>query len=309
MVININDQNKKDIGTFVNDFESLAMQTEQLLLDESFKVLDGTNRRKLDEFDAIVPVIVANFLEQGRQFVQNIVPTVYTDGIRKADTLLRRNGETVINKPDYVQIHQETMQAQAQTMFDNVRKSAETIQSNSNNLSRQLRRQLNLREQKVLTPALLKEGNDILKKNLEARGITGLVDKSGKVWNISRYSKMLSQTEVIRTYREALFTRLIENNEDLVRIVHLNYHPECPLCTPWSGKIISLTGKTKGYPTRAQAEASGLFHPQCDHVEYDVKDTKVTKNPVIKLNKEGINFAQRNGINPQELEGNINKGA
>jgi hypothetical protein len=39
----------------------------------------------------------------------------------------------------------------------------------------------------------------------------------------------------------------------------------CELCQPWQGKILSITGKTKGYPTLEEAKAAGLFHPRCRH--------------------------------------------
>src|SRR5690606_18083284 len=32
-------------------------------------------------------------------------------------------------------------------------------------------------------------------------------------------------------------------------------------CRPWEGKVLSLTGRTPGYSTVAEARAAGLFHP------------------------------------------------
>ena len=37
------------------------------------------------------------------------------------------------------------------------------------------------------------------------------------------------------------------------------------MCKPWNGRIVSLTGATTDYPTMTQAEADGLFHPNCRH--------------------------------------------
>lgn len=39
----------------------------------------------------------------------------------------------------------------------------------------------------------------------------------------------------------------------------------CPLCTPWEGRVLSISGNTEGYPTVADARAAGLFHPNCTH--------------------------------------------
>lgn len=57
--------------------------------------------------------------------------------------------------------------------------------------------------------------------------------------------------------------RIISQGHDLVRIS--THNTDCPLCKPWEGKILSLTGKTKGYPTLEQARVAGLFHEGCRH--------------------------------------------
>ncbi len=36
-----------------------------------------------------------------------------------------------------------------------------------------------------------------------------------------------------------------------------------PLCSPWLGKVFSLTGATAGYPTLDEARATGFHHPNC----------------------------------------------
>src|SRR5690606_37576968 len=36
-------------------------------------------------------------------------------------------------------------------------------------------------------------------------------------------------------------------------------------CRPWEGRVLSLSGATPGYPTLAEAQGSGLFHPSCTH--------------------------------------------
>ena len=35
----------------------------------------------------------------------------------------------------------------------------------------------------------------------------------------------------------------------------------CELCSDWEGEVVSLDGATPGYPTLAEAEGAGLFHP------------------------------------------------
>lgn len=56
------------------------------------------------------------------------------------------------------------------------------------------------------------------------------------------------------------------NNLDL--IIVSTHGDACPLCTPWEGVVLSITGKTEGYYTYEQAKTSGLMHPNCEHNTY-----------------------------------------
>jgi hypothetical protein len=39
----------------------------------------------------------------------------------------------------------------------------------------------------------------------------------------------------------------------------------CPICIPWVGRVLSVTGDTRGYPTVKDARDAGLWHPNCGH--------------------------------------------
>ena len=102
-----------------------------------------------------------------------------------------------------------------------------------------------------------------MEKTGEAQGLVAFVDRSGREWNMSTYVEMLARTTVMKIHNEAVKNEFIAHGEDLVII---SYHlPTCEMCKPWNGKIVSLTGATKDYPTMTEAEADGLFHPNCRH--------------------------------------------
>ena len=102
-----------------------------------------------------------------------------------------------------------------------------------------------------------------MEKTSEAQGLVAFVDRSGREWNMSTYVEMLARTTVMKIHNEAVKNEFIAHGEDLVII---SFHlPTCEMCKPWNGKIVSLTGATKDYPTMTQAEADGLFHPNCRH--------------------------------------------
>lgn len=102
-----------------------------------------------------------------------------------------------------------------------------------------------------------------MQKVSASKGITAFIDKSGRSWNMATYCEMLTRTSTMQVFHQAKVKEYLAHGEDLVIVtVH---EPTCPKCAPWGGKILSLTGETKGYPTMEEAKASGLFHPNCRH--------------------------------------------
>jgi len=67
----------------------------------------------------------------------------------------------------------------------------------------------------------------------------------------------------MQAHLEGTANRLVEQGHDLIKVS--THRGACELCQPWQGKILSITGKTKGYPTLEEAKAAKLFHPRCRH--------------------------------------------
>ena len=97
-------------------------------------------------------------------------------------------------------------------------------------------------------------------------GITYFTDTAGRRQNISNYVNKKSLTLVMDCMRAGLFYEAISKGVDLVKIVHLNIHPHCPLCAPFNNKILSISGKTEGYMTIDEAYMAGLWHAYCDDI-------------------------------------------
>lgn len=108
-----------------------------------------------------------------------------------------------------------------------------------------------------------KEINKIIKGTLQDQGLAALIDKGGHRWTLDRYADMLFRTKAVEARNRGLINRMVENEYDLVQVS--NHSTDCELCGPWEGKILSATGATPGYETVADAEANGLFHPNCKH--------------------------------------------
>lgn len=110
-----------------------------------------------------------------------------------------------------------------------------------------------------------RDASKALLEELRKRGITSFVDKAGRAWNMERYAEMNARTIARRTQSAATRLRTQEAGYDLVVII--DHARECPLCRPWEGKTVSLSGKTPGYPKMETAEAQGYGHPSCCHAE------------------------------------------
>jgi hypothetical protein len=262
---------KKEIDKEVNKLTALSAETEALILVELNKMLLNPNKSIINQSTKLINDYITNYQNQLKVYIETKLPDIYKMGIVKAEDMIKKNGSEVINAIGFQQIHNETLTSLGAELFENYNKSVANISSNINQIKRQLEQDLTMQKTGMVDKAYIKSTAETVKQRLLKRGVTGFVDKAGKTWNMKTYSEMLSETMVVKTYRQALFNTLITNNQDLVRIVHLGISPQCPLCKPWNNKIVSLTGKTKGYPTINEATNTGLFHVRCDHIMFDIK--------------------------------------
>jgi len=96
----------------------------------------------------------------------------------------------------------------------------------------------------------------------KTQGLDSIVDKAGRSWSLDRYAEMLIRTKTVEARNRGMVNRMAENGYDLVQVSN---HGADDACGDWEGEILSITGDTPGYSTVADAEAGGLFHPNCKH--------------------------------------------
>lgn len=91
-------------------------------------------------------------------------------------------------------------------------------------------------------------------------------NKDGTVhsWhNIADYNSMLFNVNLSRT----ALNRMLYDAEYLDKdLVYVPCHPCCHLCAQCQGKVYSISGKSKKYPSLDEAYSNGLGHPNCKHV-------------------------------------------
>lgn len=94
-------------------------------------------------------------------------------------------------------------------------------------------------------------------------GITGFIDKRGRRWDMASYAEMATRTTTGQAAIQGHIDRQAQLGRDLV--VVSDHADECPKCAPWEGKILSLSGRDREYPSFDSARGDGLFHPNCRH--------------------------------------------
>ncbi len=93
---------------------------------------------------------------------------------------------------------------------------------------------------------------------------------NGAVWSNEAYFNMLTRTEMMNAGRAAYDAKCAEEGCD---VVELDYGGvSCEACMKWEGKQFSLTGATKGLPTKQDLIDDGVFHPNCTHSYTAVPD-------------------------------------
>ena len=103
------------------------------------------------------------------------------------------------------------------------------------------------------------------------------VDRAGRKWENARYIQMLIRTTQQKVANQSRMDTCAENGYRLGRISDDAGNP-CPLCIPWEGRIVSLAGTSKRFPSVEDAHDAGVFHPNCVHriepvdEEFDAKE-------------------------------------
>ena len=115
---------------------------------------------------------------------------------------------------------------------------------------------------------------------LLGQGVSGFRDQAGRNWSLTAYVEMAVRTGAGKAAVQGHVDHLAANGVDLVQVS--DSPRECPLCRPWEGKVLSLSGGVVGAVTvdsavtgrpvtvrvdgtLSEARAAGLQHPNCRH--------------------------------------------
>ena len=114
---------------------------------------------------------------------------------------------------------------------------------------------------------------------LTAKGLSGFTDRAGRQWDLVTYLEMATRTAVSNAYDDEVIAEQLRAGHDLIYTLTHSTEGSCPLCVPWLGRVLSLTGASTGTAaikdatgqlveirvsgTLGDARAAGFRHPNC----------------------------------------------
>jgi hypothetical protein len=244
----------------INRLVKFYEQAEREILDRLNRaLLRGNKTEYLAQMKKSIDIILQQLREGNRTWCEQAIPRVYSQGLYNADAMIKDTGVSI--KAGFGAIHQQAAQVLAENAYQRFEDVVQVIGRQVNDIYRELALE-NIRGT-VVGYDTWKQTARRFREQLAERGVTGFKDRSGKMWNMRTYTEMVARTTTQQAHIEGTLNRLSEQDHDL--IIVSRHRGACPLCTPWERKILSISGKTKGYPTFEEAKAAGLMHCNCRH--------------------------------------------
>jgi hypothetical protein len=251
--------NEKNIERLTQTFKDAYKS----IVDEIASATDfGVANRKaiLSQINAIL----TGLGEETQPFIETELMKQYKTGAAQAVEQLRNVGADVGVSEGFNRIHVNAIAALVDDASRSFGESLTGVDRSAQLLLGKVSRETLTQKlaQGIIGGKARKEVVKVIKSTLQQQGLDALIDKGGNSWTLDRYADMLFRTKAVEARNRGLINRMAENDYDLVQV---SAHGATDVCGAWEGKILSATGATPGYDTVADAEADGLFHPNCRH--------------------------------------------
>jgi len=96
----------------------------------------------------------------------------------------------------------------------------------------------------------------------------------GKELGLADYINMVAITAARNVFNLAVENVMLSRGNDLAMISREVRANSCQACRDWAGKIVSISGKSKEYPSLQDAKDANVFHPHCIHFLEDILEDR-----------------------------------
>jgi hypothetical protein len=193
------------------------------------------------------------------------IPSLYYEGMTNAVNASIKGGQVYEFSQSFVSLHQEALEALISQTYTYTSKISQGIQDTGT-------RALTFAEQEKIKAEIGKGLVTGADQNTIAKGVTSVlkqaqatavVSVSGKRQGIDTYASTVARSILTDAQWQGTSNTIIQEGYDLVQVS--DHFGECALCRPYENEVLSLTGRTRGYTTLAEATSNGLKHPNCRH--------------------------------------------
>lgn len=271
-------QIREEIENWINDDTELTEEFMSKLNHHFFSMLKNPDDEHIETFRTVRDALILAWLTDLFKQLEKHLKASNLMGYEEAlEQLTSKDIVEIVNKKVTPEKIKNLYKAKLDSAMADITYISQGIKTSSEKAIKDIQNNI-LDSKKTISTELASEFADY--------GITYFVDTAGRRQDISNYVNKKSLTLVMDCMRGGLFYEAIRKGVDLVKIVHLNLHPHCPLCEPFNNKILSISGETEGYMTIDEAYMAGLWHSYCDDIPvmYELAPTEGDNN--IKLNKE-----------------------
>ena len=285
-LVSFSEQQAERLVLFYTDAE------REILAEINRALLKGNQTAYLKGMQRNVQAILTDLRAGSLTWCETAIPAVYLKGAENADRLV----EAVEDAPKIGMgaIHQQAAEVLANATYNRLGDISGTIGRRVDDIYRTLALE-NIRGSVAGYESWQKVARNY-KEQLAEQGVTGFRDVTGRQWNMKTYTEMVSRTSTMEAHLQGTANRLSERGHDLV--VVSDHSKECPKCQPWENKVLSISGKTEGYPTLAEAKSAGLFHPSCRH----------SLNLFLDIDKEIADYEKQEAQQTQPKQDTVTSG-
>lgn len=250
---------KQEYEDWVDEDTQLSEEFTDKLNKLFYRMLKNPSDKEMDNFqtvrDALIVAFILDLMDKYKEQFKLSSQVGFNEAIRQ---LKAKDITKIVNK----KLSDEKVLGLYKSRLNEIQTTLayvlDGVKINSDRAIRDIKSNI-IETKKVITTQLAEE--------FSKYGVVYYTDSAGRRQSINNYIKSKTLTTLLDIQRHTFFNTAIARGVDLVRVIHLNISPiECPLCLPYSGKILSINGETEGYETVVEAMSNGLFtHFQCDH--------------------------------------------
>lgn len=223
------------------------------------KQIKGNSTRFYTEMLKQVQAEILRLQVFNTQWSTDITKALYLQAFEEQLKLLK------IDTYTFTALHTKAIELITENMINSLNNAVDVVGRRTEDAIRDIG--LSSTADKFATGYTIKQQQKQLKEELLDKNITCIKDKLGRNINVTSYASMVARSVVAETQNTCIKNVAKENGHDLVKMT--SHYGACPVCVPYEGRVYSLSGKDKRFPSIKNVpgfrDGYNNIHPRCSH--------------------------------------------